>query len=587
LHVNQKHRKNIVRFVSGILVLLLLASGFRFLSLPINHSNQASFRYFRQSNAYHAQSAMVVSAQKLASETGLNIIRQGGNAIDAAVAVDFVLSVIYPSAGNIGGGGFMIIRIHDGQSYSLDFREKAPALATRNMYLDSSQNVIKRKSLDGILACGVPGSVMGMFEAHKRFGKLSWSRLLQPAIDLAENGFAISKTEARKLNRSASLFKQLNDPKPTFLLSENGWHEGDIFINKAMAQTLKLIRDHQSDGFYKGSTAQKIVEVMNRYGGLISKDDLENYRALWRPVIKGPYHHLNIISMGPPSSGGILLVQILTLLQDYPLNQWQWNSARAVQLITEIERRVYADRSEYLGDPDYYKVPVETLLDPAYLHKRMSNYQADRATASSAVGAGTIALSEKEETTHFSIIDDEGNAVAVTTTLNGSYGSKVVVAGAGFLLNNEMDDFSIKPGYPNAYGLVGSEANAIEPGKRMLSSMTPTIVEKDGALWMVIGTPGGSTIITAVLQTIINVADFGMNMQQSVSALKFHHQWKPDTIYTERGALLAVDSLALAGMGYHLLNRSPIGKLDGILVLPSGKLEAGADPRGEDFAIGF
>ncbi len=479
------------------------------------------------------------------------------------------------------------IRMHNGQSYSLDFREKAPALAGRNMYLDSSANVIKRKSLDGIMACAVPGSVMGMYEAHKRFGKISWSQLLQPAINLAENGFTLSKTEARKLNRFAALFTKINDPEPAFLLSKTGWKEGDIFINNAMAQTLKLIRDHQADGFYKGITAQKIIAVMNRYGGLISANDLENYRALWRPVINGQYHQLKIISMGPPSSGGILLVQMLSLLQDYPLKQWLWNSARTVQLITEIERRVYADRSKYLGDPDYYHVPVETLLSTDYLHSRMNNYHTDRATESSRIGAGSIPVSEKEETTHFSIVDPEGNAVAVTTTLNGSYGSKVVVSGAGFLLNNEMDDFSIKPGYPNTYGLLGSEANAIEPEKRMLSSMTPTIVEKNGALWMVTGTPGGSTIITSVLQSILNVADFGMNMQQSVSALKFHHQWKPDTIFTERGALLPADSLALSRMGYHLLNRSPIGRLDGILILPSGKLEAGADPRGEDFAIGF
>jgi len=587
LHVNQKHRKNIVRILSGILLLLFLASGFKFLSLPQKYSGQQIFRYYRPPNAYHSDSAMVVSAQKLASKTGLEIIRQGGNAIDAAVAVDFVLSVIYPSAGNIGGGGFMIIRMHDGQSYSLDFREKAPALAGRDMYLDSSANVINRKSLDGIMACGVPGSVMGMFEAHKRFGLLSWSQLLQPAIDLAENGFALSKTEARKLNRYADLFTKINHPEPGFLLSENGWHEGDIFVNTDMAQTLKLIRDHQSDGFYKGITAQKIVTLMNRYGGLISMADLENYRALWRPVINGTYHQLKIISMGPPSSGGILLVQMLSLLQDYPIKQWKWNSARTVQLITEIERRVYADRSIYFGDPDYYTVPVDTLLDADYLHRSMNNYHAGRATPSSSIAAGSIPRSEKEETTHFSIVDPEGNAVAVTTTLNGSYGSKVVVNGAGFLLNNEMDDFSIKPGYPNTYGLLGSEANAIEPGKRMLSSMTPAIVEKNDTLWMVIGTPGGSTIITAVMQAIINVADFGMNMQQSVSALKFHHQWKPDTIFTERGALLPADSLALSNMGYHLLNRSPIGRLDGILVLPSGMLEAGADPRGEDFAIGF
>ena len=558
-----------------------------FLSIFINHSNDKSIRYFRHYVVFKSDSAMVVSAQKLASETGLKIMQTGGNAIDAAVAVHFVLAVIYPSAGNIGGGGFMVIRMHNGEAFSLDFREKAPMLATRDMYLDSSGHVIPRGSLDGLLSSGVPGSIMGMYEAYTRFGTLPWKDLIQPAIDLAENGFALSETEADKLNASAASFEQLNLQKGPGFLKAGGWFAGDIFKNHKLAQTLILIRDQKAAGFYEGITARRIVEEMKQNGGLISMDDLKKYQAIWRPVVTGKYHDLNIISMGPPSSGGILLLQMLSLLQEYPISQWGWNSTKTVQLITELERRVYADRSVYLGDSDFYSVPIYDLLDSSYLHKRMKDYDPAKATPSKNIREGDFGVSEKEETTHFSIIDPDGNAVSVTTTLNGSFGSKVWISGAGFLMNNEMDDFSIKPDYPNLYGLIGSEANAIEPGKRMLSSMTPTIVEKNGKLWMVIGSPGGSTIITAVMQAILNVEDFEMNMQESVSALKFHHQWKPDTIYTEQHAILPHDSMELSHMGYTLINRNPIGRLDGILVLPDGKLEAGADPRGEDIASGF
>ena len=540
-----------------------------------------------QKSGLVADSAMVVSAHSLASEVGAKILKQGGNAVDAAIAVQFALAVVYPVAGNIGGGGFMVIREKDGNTAALDFREKAPAGANRDMYLDDNSEVIENLSLRGHLAAGVPGSVAGMAAAYEKYGSLPWKKLLQPAIKLAAKGFKLTAREASALNRNQEAFTTYNTVLPKFVINPDGWEEGETIRYKDLARTLTLIKEQGRDGFYKGKTARNIVAEMERGNGIISLDDLENYQAQWRPVLTGNYKDCKIISMPPPSSGGVALLQLLNSIAPFDIGALGHNTPDAIHLMTEAERRVYADRATHLGDPDYWNVPVEQLVDPAYNTSRMSNFNPDSATRSASIQAGNPLLAERPQTTHFSVVDKFGNAVAVTTTLNGGFGNKVFVAGSGFLLNNEMDDFSIKPGFPNYYGLIGGEANAIEAGKRMLSSMTPTIVEKDGKLLMVVGTPGGSTIITSVFQTIVNVLDHGMNMQQAVDAKRIHHQWRPDTVFMETDGVDNNSMLTLKAMGHYLVDRGSIGRVDAILVRKDGKLEGGADPRGDDAAAGF
>ncbi|MEA1898653.1 MAG: gamma-glutamyltransferase [Bacteroidota bacterium] len=533
-----------------------------------------------------AEKAMVVSAHPEASRIGVKIMEQGGNAVDAACAVQFALAVSHPSAGNIGGGGFMIIRFADGTISSLDFREKAPALADRDMYLDENGKVIPDLSIESSLAVGVPGSVDGIIKASERYGKLSFNDIIQPSIDLARNGFPVSEKMAASFNRIQKDLKKQNS-KPVAFIKEGGWVKGDTLKQPELANCLSLIRDHGRDGFYSGETARNIVSIMKEKDGLISIEDLEAYNSVWRDPVVGNYKGHKIISMGPPSSGGIALNQLLTMVEPYPLNDWGWHDKRSVHLMTEAERRVYADRAEYLGDSDFYPVPQKGLLEESYLKERMQDFDMDHATPSSKISHGKPALVESEETTHLSIIDPEGNAVAVTTTINGSYGTRIVVAGSGFLLNNEMDDFSSKPGTPNMFGLLGGEANAIEPDKRMLSAMTPTIVEKDGKLLMVVGTPGGSTIITSVFQTILNVLDHGMGMQEAVNASRIHHQWMPDVVFYEKGSLNKILMNELIDMGHELKERSSIGRVDAILVRKDGSLEGGADQRGDDTSVGL
>ncbi|MEE1884145.1 gamma-glutamyltransferase [Pedobacter flavus] len=533
------------------------------------------------------KNGMVVSASDYASNVGVEILKKGGNAVDAAVAVQFALAVVYPNAGNLGGGGFMVYRSAKGEMATLDFREKAPSLSTRDMYLDASGNPIIEKSLYGALAAGVPGSVAGMEEAHKKFGKLKWAELIQPSINLAENGFEITARQARELNELKGKLVQLN-PLGTNLINKNAvWKEKDKLIQTELATTLKLIRDKGKKGFYEGPVADSIVAEMKRGNGIITLQDLKNYTAEWREPLTGTYRGYKIITMPPPSSGGIALLQLLKSVEPYALNKYGFNSDSTVQLMVEAERRVYADRASYLGDPDYFKVPVQQLLSNEYIQGRMSSFSFAKAGNSNEILAGVLSPAEHEETTHFSIVDREGNAVSLTTTLNGSYGSAVVVKGAGFLLNNEMDDFSVKPGAPNMYGLVGGEANAIEPGKRMLSSMTPTILEKDGKLFMVVGTPGGSTIITSVFQTILNVIDFEKTMQAAVSAKKIHHQWLPDVVNYEEGALDSLVLKKLNSKGYLLKQRGPIGRVDAILITKWGYYQGGADPRGDDAIVAY
>jgi gamma-glutamyltranspeptidase / glutathione hydrolase len=535
-----------------------------------------------------ADSAMVVSADPAASLIGSNILKAGGNAVDAAVATQFALAVVYPAAGNLGGGGFMLLRNRDGSVTSLDYREKAPALATVDMYLDDTGNVKKGLSVKGHLSAGVPGSVAGMFEAHLKYGLLEWKDLVQPAIDLAKNGFSLSKRQARSLTELQDSLRKYNTVMPDFLLREQ-WHEGDTIRWLDLAHTLELIRDHGANGFYRGETAENIVSEMRRGNGMITLEDLANYTPVWRQPVSGTYKEYRIISMGPPSSGGIALIQLLNSVEAFPLQRMGHNTTATVHLMTEAQRRVYADRAAWLGDPDFFKVPIDELTSEDYNQKRMLSFDPDRATPSSEVKEGKLLMAESHQTTHLSVIDAQGNAVAVTTTLNDSYGAAVIVAGSGFFLNDEMDDFSIKPGEPNMYGVIGGEANKIEPQKRMLSSMTPTIVERHGKLFMVLGTPGGSTIITSVLQTFLNVVEFGMNMQQAVTAKRIHSQWLPDVIFAEKGALPQRDSLGLVQLGHQFDTEylDGIGRVDAVLVRPDGKLEGGADPRGDDAAVGW
>ena len=546
-----------------------------------------SFFAIIQLNAQESyKNGAVVTAHPEASKVGVEILKKGGNAIDASVAVQFALAVVYPNAGNSGGGGFLVYRDAKGKTDALDYREKAPLKATEDMYWDKEGNAITDLSLYGQFAAGVPGTVDGMVKAHEKYGKLNWKELVQPAIDLAQKGFKITKQQASELTNKHDDFVKYNS-KINALTAKASWKEGDRLVQKELANTLKLIQQKGRAGFYEGRTADLIVKEMKRGNGIISHEDLKQYQSVWRTPVAGNYRNLKVISMPPPSSGGIALVSLFQSIEDYPINKWGFQADSTMQVMVEAERRVYADRAEHLGDPDFIKVPQKQLLDKSYNVNRMKDFSFDKATPSSAIKAGEIFGKESMETTHYVIVDKDGNAASVTTTLNNSYGSLVVVEGAGFLLNDEMDDFSVKPGTPNLYGLVGGKANAIEPSKRMLSSMTPSILEKDGKLFMVVGTPGGSTIITSVFQAIVNVVDFGMTMQEAVAAPRFHHQWLPDQIDYEPNAISENVRESLKQKGYVLKERQPYGRVDGILVNTDGTYQAGADPRGDDKAIGY
>lgn len=528
----------------------------------------------------------VVAAHPMASDVGVHILKEGGNAIDAAIAVQFALAVVYPNAGNIGGGGFMLYRSHDGKVDALDFREKAPEKSDKDMYLDADGNAITDLSLYGQLAAGVPGTVAGMVAAHEKYGSMDWKALVAPAIKLAKEGFKITGMQAKEFNEHQTLFSKLNADGAAIIRSIS-WKEGDVFQQLELASTLERIAQEGRDGFYKGETADHIVKEMQRGNGIMSKADLENYEAVWRKPVEGLYRGHRVISMPPPSSGGAALIALLQSVELYPLTEWGFQSDSAVRVMVEAERRIYADRATHMGDPDFHRVPLKELMDNGVNKARMKAINFAKATPSSEVLASKFAGYESEETTHYSIVDKDGNAVSLTTTLNGAYGAGVWVKGAGFLLNNEMDDFSVKPGVPNLYGLVGGKANAIASNKRMLSSMTPTIVEKDGRLFMVVGTPGGSTIITSVFQTITNVIDYGMDAQESVSASRFHHQWLPDQIDVEDDAIKTDTRKSLEQSGYQFHPRKDIGRVENIIVLPNGKLQTGADPRGDDVARGY
>lgn len=540
----------------------------------------------KEITGFIAEKAMVVSAREEASRIGTEILKKGGNAFDAMVATELALAVSYPVAGNIGGGGFMVYRLNNGDTGALDYREKAPINASKNMYLDENGELIKGITTSGALAVGIPGTISGIFEAHKKFGSLPIEDLIQPSIDLANKGIIITEKQANRLNRSLKRIQSVNNFKTPF---EKNCKKGDTLKFIQLAKTLERIQKNGKDEFYKGETAKKIVEYTTTLGGIITMDDLAKYEAKWRTPISFTYKDFKITSMTLPSSGGICLAQMLQSIEPFNVKDIGHNSVKYIQLLTEAERRAYADRAHYLGDPEFIEVAIDSLIDNKYVQHRMKSFSWEKASKSSDISFGKLNGYESEETTHYSIVDQFGNAVSVTTTLNTGYGSKVYVKDAGFFLNNEMDDFSAKPGEPNSYGLVGSEANSIAPEKRMLSSMTPTIVEKDGKLKMVVGTPGGSTIITSVFQNILNVLEFEMGMQESVNQPRFHHQWLPDYIRLETTGFDSITKDELEKLGYEILERESliIGKVDAILVLPNGKLEGGADPRGEDFAFGF
>ena len=535
-----------------------------------------------------ALNGMVVSSDSLATQVGVEILKKGGNAVDAAVAVGFALAVTYPQAGNIGGGGFMVIRMANGETVTIDFREKAPMKASENMFLDENGNFVPEKSQVGHLSVGVPGSVAGLLLALEKYGTMSRREVLEPAIELAEKGFIVNEGLANAFKNAFEHFKKF--PSTMRYFSKNGqpYSAGDRLVQKDLAKVLKLIRDKGRDGFYKGKVADLIVEEMKRGGGLITYEDLENYQPVLRKPVAGNYRGYEIISMGPPSSGGVCLIELLNILENFDLKKYGFGSSYTIHYLVEAMKRVYADRAEYLGDPDFVQIPLDKLLSKEYAKELASEIDTFYATPSSRIIRSVSPTSEGVHTTHYSVVDRWGNVVAVTTTINSYFGSMVAVDGAGFFLNNEMDDFSAKPGAPNQFGLLGSKANSIQPGKRMLSSMTPTIVLKNGKPFLVLGSPGGSTIITSVLQVILNVVDFGMNIQEAVDSPRIHHQWYPDQIFFERRGLPRDVIENLERRGHKLVERAGYqGEVQAILIDENGVKYGAVDPRGYGLAMGY
>lgn len=558
----------------SLLLIISLAT-----SLAIITSSCEKVPFYTAQKSELFEKAAISGPHPLATAIGEDVLRKGGNAVDAAVAVQFAMAVCYPRAGNIGGGGFMVYRAADGAIDALDYREKAPAAASRDMFLDENGDMHPTRSTLGHLAVGVPGTVAGVEAMYEKYGSLPWAELVQPAIDLAVKGYRLSDNEIGRIEAVQETLKKLNGPSPFI---QDNFEQGHIIYQPELAKTLERIRDNKAKGFYTGETARLIAKEMTDNGGLITEADLAAYAPEWRTPVTIDYDNYRLISMAPSSSGGIALAQLLGMVNPYPLHEYGFQSEAATQLMVEAERRAYADRAEHLGDTDFHPVPIKQLTDTAYLNERMADFRTDSAGTSKAIAAGQPMTKESFETTHISIIDEAGNAVSITTTLNGNFGSKVIVDGGGFFLNNEMDDFSAKPGVPNMFGLVGAEANAVEPGKRMLSSMTPTIVEKDDKLFLVLGAPGGSTIITAVFQTFMNVAEFGMPIDSAIRAPRFHHQWLPDEIMVEPTALGSTVRNSLEQKGYKFRDVNRMAVVKAVMVMPDGKLHAATDPRNPD-----
>jgi len=559
-------------FVNRIFILLVL------LALPFS---QAFAEYQR------ASQGMVSSRSDIASEAGAQILREGGNAIDAAVATGFALAVTYPSAGNLGGGGFMVLSLANGDVHTLDYREKAPLGASRDMFLDSRGEVDRDLALNSHQAAGVPGSVAGMLEALEKFGTMSPAQVLAPAIRLAEEGFILNEDLAGQFRGNFNSFRNYAASLASFSNNGTPYNPGDLWQQPDLAKTLKAIAEQGRDGFYKGHVADLIVDDMRENNGLITHQDLEDYSPVWRAPIHGTYRGYDIWSMPAPSSGGILLVQMLNMLESYDVGKSGWGNLDTIHLMIEAQRRAYADRAEFLGDPDYVDVPTRMLISKEYAHQRFADFDPQHATASALISAGAWP-EESPQTTHYSVMDKSGNAVSITTTLNRSYGNKIVVPGAGFLLNNEMDDFSSKPDTPNSYGLIGRVANEIQPGKRMLSSMTPTIISKDGKTLLLTGSPGGSTIINTVLQVVMNIIDHGMSLQNAVASPRIHHQWMPDMVRYEIGAFSDDVARELEAMGHTGLNgsRFPIGDANSIYA-GEGFIDGVSDPRNVGGVAGY
>ena len=560
---------------------MALANKLAFLLILLLPASSVLAEFQREANG------MVSSRSDIASEVGKDILEQGGNAIDAAVAVGFALAVSYPSAGNIGGGGFLVLRTADGEVYTQDAREKAPLAATRDMFLDSNGEFNRQLSRNSLQATGVPGSVAGLLDALERFGTMSREEVLAPAIKLAEEGIVLNADLAGQFQNNLSSFQQYPASLEKFSNNGEAYLDGELWQQAELATTLKLISEHGRDGFYKGPVADLLVASMQANAGLITHQDLESYEPIWREPIHGNYRGYDIWSMPAPSSGGVLLVQMLNMLEAHDLRELGWGSAETVHLMIEAQRRAYADRAEHLGDPDFYDVPTAMLTSKEYAQQRFSDFDPETASLSDDIGAGNWPQ-ESMQTTHYSIIDGDGNAVAVTTTLNASYGNKFVVPGAGFLLNNEMDDFSSKPNTANGFGLLGGVANEIQPSKRMLSSMTPTIITHDDSVFLVTGSPGGSTIINTVLQVVINTIDHNMSIEDAVTSPRFHHQWQPNIIRYETGALSEQTAAELRGMNHQGLSRSrfSLGDANSIMLL-HGMLEGISDPRNEGGVAGF
>ena len=536
-----------------------------------------------------SENGMVVSTTKYASEIGVSMLKKGGNAIDAACAVGFALAVTSPSNGNIGGGGFMVTYLADGTTFTLDYREKAPAAAYRNMFLDDNGEVIKDMSITTRASSGTPGSVDGLLKAWEIYGSgnISLRELITPSIMLAERGFKLSLYEAQKLNAFKELFSKNEAAAKIFIRSDNKeWEKGDRLIQRDLGKTLKRIARYGREGFYSGKTADLIVSEMNKGLGLISYQDLTEYDSKFRKPVKGSFNEYEIISMGPPSSGGTILIEMLNMLELFSLNKMMWNSSEYIHLLTEVQRRAYADRAEHLGDTDFWNAPIDILLSKSYAKNRIKDFSSEKASISTQIFAGEPYSYESSETTHYSVVDKYGNSVSVTTTINLDYGSGIVVDGAGFFLNNEMDDFSSKPGVPNSFGLVGNEANSIEAGKRPLSSMTPTIVLKNQKPFLILGSPGGSRIITSVLQVFLNITMHNMSIKEAVSLPRVHSQWLPDAIYVEENSLNNDAKDLLIYKGHTILPYMNIGNVNAILI--NGSIYTGyGDPRTENIASGY